>query len=102
MDDGKQVDAVYIDLKAAFDKVDHRILLQKLLKLGVSSNLVDWFKSYLVGRSLRVKIGSSLSESFRNMSGVPQGSNLGPLLFLLFINDATTVIPRGTRKYMLS
>lgn len=98
MDDGKQVDAVYLDLKAAFDKVDHNILLHKLLKLGISLNIVEWFGSYLSGRTLYVKIGSSFSDRFNNSSGVP-GSNLGPLFFLLYINHVTLTLPPGTRLF---
>lgn len=85
---GRQIDAIYTDLKAAFDKVNHSILLDKLNKLGCSSGFVAWLRSYLCGRKLAVKIGSSVSRWFENPSGVPQGSNLGPLLFSLFMNDA--------------
>ena len=75
-----QVDAVYTDLKAAFDVIDHRILLCKLSRIGASERLLRWLESYLTNRVLRVKLDSAVSCAFSNKSGVPQGSNLGPLL----------------------
>ena len=78
MDSGWQVDAAYMDLKAAFDLVDHENLLAKLKWLGISTKSVAWFRSYLMNCCMRVKIGSSVSGAFSNKSGVPQGSNLGP------------------------
>ena len=97
MDRSLQIDAVYTDLKAAFDRVDHGLLCAKCDKLGAATGMVEWLDSYLRNRMIAVKLGSSQSTWFSNNSGVPQGSILGPLLFSLFINDVTKVLPPGTR-----
>ena len=82
---GNLVGMVLIDLQKAFDTVDHAILLEKLRAVGVSS--VAWFQSYLSGREQCVEIGGSRSEFLPVSCGVPQGSILGPQLFLIYIND---------------
>lgn len=85
---GRQVDAIYTDLKSAFDRIDHNTVLQKFAKLGFSPRICEWLKSYLTDRVIQVKIGTSLSHEFSNGSGVAQGSNLGPLVYTIFSNDA--------------
>ena len=76
-----------VDFRKAFDLVDHQILLKKLQSYKCSNSCLSWFKSYLFQRTQRVAINNELSETSKLSCGVPQGSILGPLLFLLFIND---------------
>lgn len=78
-----QSDVIYTDIKSAFDKVDHEILLRKLHAFPFPSNLVKLFASYLKYRSLRVKYNNVLSSSYHPSSSVPQGSLLGNIYFLL-------------------
>lgn len=88
---GHQVDAIY-DLSAAFDKMNHEIALAKFDKLGIKNNVLAWLRSYLVGRTMSVKIGDHESSPFTVTSGVPQGSHLGPFLFLLYMNDVNSIL----------
>ena len=87
MDKGNLTGAVYIDLKKAFDCVDSETLLFKLECLGIKGNELEWFKNYLNNRRQCVQYEVKLSEKQHIAYGVPQGSILGPILFILYVND---------------
>ena len=78
---------VFIDLKRAFDTVDHNILLRKLCCYGVNGNALQLLKSYLIDRTQRSYVKGVLSKEQCVSCGIPQGSILGPFLFIIYVND---------------
>ena len=91
MDKGHVIGMILLDLQKAFDTVDHSILLMKLHSAGLVDDILRWFRSYLSDGRQLVDVSGTYSSTSPITCGVPQGSILGPLLFLIYVNDISAV-----------
>ena len=96
-DKKEQIDMIILDFSKAFDKVSHKLLLLKLKGMGITGDIHTWIRSFLSGRSQRVVVNGEYSDSATVDSGVPQGTVLGPILFLCYINDMPSCVKSQVR-----
>ena len=99
MANGKQTDVVVMDFSKAFDKVDHQRLILKLKRMGIDKKISNWVQAWLNNRSQKVAVDGHMSNSCPVLSGVPQGSVLGPCLFLIYINDMPDNLKSNVRLF---
>ena len=92
--DGDSVDIIYLDYAKAFDSVVHNKLLIKLAAYGIRDTLLSWIERFLSGRTHYVSINIASSELLNVLSGVPQGTVLGPILFLIYVNDMPQAVDK--------
>ena len=99
IDVGTPVDIIYLDFQKAFDKVPHQKLLLKLKAHGIGDSITDWIEQWLTDRRQRVVVDGEVSNWKSVLSGVPQESVLGPILFLIYINDLDDSITSNTKLF---
>ena len=99
LDDGNSVDVAYLDFSKAFDSVPHKLLLHKLHAYGIRGKLLQWVEAFLTERSQRIVVQGAKSQWSPVVSGIPQGSVLGPTLFIIFVNDIPTQLHGSVKLF---
>ena len=99
LDEGYDVDVAYLDYRKTFDSVPNERLLIKLAGYGVKNPILGWIRNFLIGRNQRVVINSAKSEWVPVTSGIPQGSVLRPVLFIIYVNDLPDIIHSSIQMF---